>query len=253
MDCGALRMAGRAAGTTGATAAMNCDPAELASLSRCHCLGGHWRRAWIYSLCQWANNLTPFFFALDGSLREWDDTNGNHSGILGTIAEFRAVADYPSVDSITFTTAFDTTIITGLQELPSLEVIIIGTGRFPTLDCTGLTSLRVISVNTNFFPHSELSSVTLEGCSAMERLSIRLQSITSIDISPSPLLNFLLLDQNLLTATAVDDVLHNLVLHGQTGGYLLIDGAGNAAPTAAGLADKATLEALVPPWEIYTN
>ena len=58
MDCGALRLAGRAAGTTGATA-MNCDPAELASLSRCHRLGGHWRRAWIYALCQWANNLYP--------------------------------------------------------------------------------------------------------------------------------------------------------------------------------------------------
>ena len=60
MDCGALRLAGRAAGTTGATA-MNCDPAELASLSRCYCFGSKWRSVLAYIYCQWANNLTPSY------------------------------------------------------------------------------------------------------------------------------------------------------------------------------------------------
>ena len=58
MDCGALRLAGRAAGTAGATA-MNCDPAELASLSRCYCFGSKWRSVMAYIYCQWANNLGP--------------------------------------------------------------------------------------------------------------------------------------------------------------------------------------------------
>ena len=58
---------------------------------------------------------------------------------------------------------------------------------------------------------------------------------------------------NLLTQAAVDTILNQIVMNGLTGGALNLGGGGNAAPSLAGLADKAILEALVPPWTVTTN
>ena len=256
MDCGALRLAGRAAGTTGATAAMNCGPAELASLSRCYCFGSKWRSVLAYIYCQWANNLTPpvvpFYFALDGALQLWIDTNGTHNAGDYTLAQFQAIADYPSVTRFSFVGLIHTTSILGLQDFPLLNRINVGISHLPVLDCSGLNNLQIVGLTTPV-PHAELVSLILDGCSALYFIWVPLQSLTSVDISDCPLLNNVNFSGNLLTQAAVDAILHQIVLNGLTGGALNLGGVGNAAPSAAGLADKAILEALVPPWTVTTN
>lgn len=56
---------------------------------------------------------------------------------------------------------------------------------------------------------------------------------------------------NLLTETAVDTILSDLVDAGGTNGQVLVSGTGNAAPSASGLADKAILEGRG--WTVTTN
>jgi hypothetical protein len=56
---------------------------------------------------------------------------------------------------------------------------------------------------------------------------------------------------NLLPQAAVDAVLAAVVLAGATGGTLNLGGTGNATPSAAGLADKATL--ITRTWTVTTN
>jgi hypothetical protein len=58
---------------------------------------------------------------------------------------------------------------------------------------------------------------------------------------------------NLLSQAAVDAILHAFVLAGATGGSLNLGGTGNSTPSAAGLADKATLQGRVPAWTVTTN
>lgn len=59
------------------------------------------------------------------------------------------------------------------------------------------------------------------------------------------------LHNNLLTQAAVDAILAAVVLAGATGGTLNLGGTGNATPSAAGLADKATL--ITRTWTVTTN
>jgi len=237
---------------------MNCDPQSLMEAAKCYrCLPhSRLREAQVYLLCQWANNLTPpvvpFYFALDQALDLWIDTNGTHNAGNYTLAQFQAIADYPSVTRLTFITATNLTSISGLQNFPLLSRFDCGKLRSPILDFSGLFNLQIISTTTAFV-HSELTSLTLNGCSALYQLWITSQSLASVDISDCPLLTNINLQSNLLTQTAVDNILHQLVLHGQTGGGVTLDGLTNAAPSAAGLADKAILEALVPPWTVTTN
>ena len=119
---------------------MNCDPAELASLSRCYCLGGHWRRAWIYSLCQWANNLTPpavtkFTFAPASEIVSW--TSAAFPG--GTTGNLAAI----SLD--------DPTTITDVDFLSNGVTSISGVGFLTGLvnfTCNNCASLVSIEGNT---------------------------------------------------------------------------------------------------------
>jgi hypothetical protein len=58
-------------------------------------------------------------------------------------------------------------------------------------------------------------------------------------------------ESNLLTQSAVDAILAAFVAAGGLSGALSIGGTGNATPSAAGLASKATLQGLG--WTVTTN
>lgn len=236
------------------------NPNTLQDNSACYCKcipPGMMMAVLIFLLDQWLKKkvepVVPFFFANDGALRSWVDVNGTHSVSNYTLAQFQAQADYASVTTLTFTTATNLTAISGLQELPALVSLGVGRTRCLTVDCSGLIHLNNVNLSTNFTPHSECTSLIVTGCSALVGLVADKQSLTSVDISTCILLTGVHFQQNFLTQAAVDAILHQLVLHGQTGGNCVLDGAGNAAPSVAGLADKATLQGLIPPWTVTTN
>ena len=61
----------------------------------------------------------------------------------------------------------------------------------------------------------------------------------------------LVIPANILTETAVDNILIALANNGLTGGHVYINGTGNAAPSATGITAKNTL--ISRGWSVVTN
>ena len=74
----------------------------------------------------------------------------------------------------------------------------------------------------------------LSGNPHLEELRVSNNDLTVLAINRNPGLRHLNARYNRLTAKAVDTLLGILVAHGQKGGTVLLDGGGNAAPTARG-------------------
>lgn len=82
-------------------------------------------------------------------------------------------------------------------------------------------------------------------------LSFYNNQLTTLDLSNNPLLINIAGHSNLLTQASVDNILATLVSHGKSTGIVNLSGAGNASPSAAGLASKATLVSRA--WNVTTN
>ena len=232
MDCGALRLAGRAAGTAGATAAMNCDPAELASLSRCYCFGSKWRSVLAYIYCQWANNLTPqFSWEPANAVMDWTDSGGAKSGDLET---FYAAADLSSVYEIK-APGLGITSLQNLSSLPALSRLECENNLLTELDVSNCTALTYLSCFDN-----SLATLNLSNCSALDTLSCYNNALTVLDVSSCILLDYLECSGNSLNQAAVDSVLCKLVDNGVLNGTLNI--TSNSAPSGPGVMCSLVLE-----------
>ena len=246
MDCGALRLAGRAAGTTGATA-MNCDPAELASLSRCYCFGSKWRSVLAYIYCQWANNLTPsspINWLPESSRVEWEDVNGVFVGDLDTFLS-NAVLD--TVIEINFNIDPGTiTEVNGMELLPSLEALNLESQLLTTYSISHPT-LQIISIPVC----ANLTALSVAGCPQLNNVIASVNPVlSSINVASCPLLTSCTFDLNALGESAVDAVLCALDTNGAIGGLLHIEN--NVPPGAAGVACAASLDP-GKGWTVFTD
>lgn len=107
-----------------------------------------------------------------------------------------------------------------------------------TLDVSGCANLSNLDCNRN-----SLTTLDVSGCANLSVLSCSDNSLTTLDVSGLTNLYFLGCDNNSLNQAAVDQVLADMVANNYTGGNSkYIDLRNNAAPSASGLASKATLE-----------
>jgi len=243
MDCGALRLAGR---TTGATA-MNCDPAELASLSRCYCFGSKWRSVLAYIYCQWANNLTPsspINWLPESSRVEWEDVNGVFVGDLDTFLS-NAVLD--TVIEINFNVDTGTiTEINGMELLTNLEGLNLESQLLTTYTISHPT-LQIISVPAC----PNLTTLNVSGCPLLNNaIATVCPVLSSINVASCPSLMSCLFSLNALGESAVDAVLCALDANGAIGGLLHIEN--NVPPGAAGVACAASLDP-GKGWTVFTD
>lgn len=91
----------------------------------------------------------------------------------------------------------------------------------------------------------------VSGCTALRAVVAVGCSITAVDISGSPEIVSLGIEDNALPETQVDAILAALDLAGKSNGYCGIDQGTNAPPSASGLTSKSNLEAKG--WTVYVN
>lgn len=110
-------------------------------------------------------------------------------------------------------------------------------------NCSNLTQLMI--------PGNGMTALDVSNCPNLTNIdfSYNSPSITSINLANCPNLTSITLWGNPLNNTIVNSMLAQLVQNGKTGGTLLA--ISSAAPTGAGLTDKATLESRG--WAIYTS
>ncbi len=153
----------------------------------------------------------------------------------------------------------DSANITGCSGLTSVTVQGITASSLSLSGCTGITSFVTVAdcpgiTSQDFSPCSNatsisavncplLTAVTLTGLSSVTALEVRNCALAaSPDFSDCVVLTTLDFSVNALTEAAVDAALAGLVAIGTNNGTCDLSGGTNAIPSAAGLADKATLE-----------
>jgi Leucine Rich repeats (2 copies) len=121
--------------------------------------------------------------------------------------------------------------LTGCSNLQTLDC---HNCSLTSLDLTALSNLTTLDCSGNSITGLDLSS-----CSSIATVLCNSTNISSINITGLIQLRFLDIHSSSLSAAAVDGIFAALVANGYVGGY--VDTTSNAAPTAAGLADIATL------------
>lgn len=155
--------------------------------------------------------------------------------------------------------------ITGAQDLSSysnLDTLTIVGNSITSLNLSGLTNLQILSVgfgvgggstitsldistNTSLIrliaEDMDFTTIDISNNTVLDTLWMSYTQLDDIDISSNPLLNRVQLAACGLDQTAVDHVLSELDDFGLSGGTLDLSGAGNAIPSAQGLADALAL------------
>lgn len=121
---------------------------------------------------------------------------------------------------------------------PTLTAAIISIYNVSTLTSVSLPAL------TTVFPGQMGGGLTINYCSSLT--VINLPEILTIPAGVS--INF---SSNALTQSTVDNILVRLVATGVTNGSIDLSGGTSSAPSATGLAAKATLQGRS--WNVYTN
>jgi len=130
------------------------------------------------------------------------------------------------------------TRIYNLKAIPNITELNLSFNLLTSIDLSGLNSLTSLNLNRN-----NLTALDFSGLSNLTSFTVGDNSLTSLDITNLTLLIYLGAFNNQLTSQAVDDILVNLDDFGLSGSYSIdLTGTGNAAPGAAGLAAKTSLE-----------
>lgn len=242
--------------------ATSCNAEDLIEAARCfeYIPRGDLPGVKSYLLCQWANHggaPGQLIVLPADTVISWTDDTGVHSG---TNAEFNAMADFASVSQITF------------PDVLEIKVTVADFGALTTLDFTACTAIHTLEVNCPaltsllfnltiqswfstggaFSVHNSLlASLALDGGD---------QWSSGIDLDNNPFLVSVTNRVNLdslaakvtakncaLNQTTIDLFLRDCVtseIWGSNPSTPVVDltGGTNAQPSAAGLADKATLE-----------
>jgi hypothetical protein len=207
--------------------------------------------------------LVPYWTPSNAGI-VWTDNSGDHT--IDWMTNFQANANLASVRVVEMNGEYITSI-NGLYTMPALTNLNIQANSLTNLDLSACVNLINLSASYNSLTEvnvtrlSELAVLdvannginTLDLTHNAKLLGVTASSnhLTNLDISGNPLLISVFCDVNMLTQAAVDEALRQLVVHGKNGMYAWFNGAGNAAPTAAGLGYKATLVARG--WNVQNN
>lgn len=176
---------------------------------------------------------------------------GDGSGPISTVDLSHSYADASSKDGFCyFDDPLTLTVLTygfGLlvsdfsisSECTNLTTLQLPQSTFTSLDLSAFTLLD------EFWVHFSGSLTSLD-LSANTNLTYLLayscSGLTSLDLSANTLLNNIRCDACGFSESVVDTILSDVEAYGTSGSYNLRMDGSNAAPSAAGLADKATLE-----------
>ena len=132
------------------------------------------------------------------------------------------------LNNVSTTAICNNTLITGLLTAPAhySQLNFSGCAALTSVNVTGSIDFQIVGVN------SGVQTVTIASSANMRRCWLRGCA---------------------LTQATVDYLLHLMVLGGKNRGSALLDLGTSAAPSAAGLADKATLIAAPRLWQVLTN
>ena len=182
------------------------------------------------------------------------------SGTVTTEINIRDVGDYPSVVTLDITNCLSLVHFVGgnndaLETLTGLNTCVYINNLYTGPYFDGLTSLDIsaLTVLVTLQTTGEIGS--LEGLDLSANTSLQYcyipywpVGLNGLTLPASPLKEIVCAHCGLNTEGQSDAVLAACVAGGQTGGICILDG--NAYPSAQGLADKATLEGLTPPWTV---
>jgi len=201
----------------------------------------------------------------------WNVFGSGAGGVVlsGTNHEVLVVSSPASVTSIAVGTAGSAgangsvgagSAFTGLAYFgaigqPVIEVFGLGVSNGQSIDLFDLnfiTSIPTIPNNTQNVHIRRCALITSlpnipTTCNSFECSSCALTTVPTIPT----LVKNLFLNDNLLPQSAVDAVLANCVANGQGLGVLYLNGTGNSAPSAAGVANAATLTGIG--WTVFIN
>ena len=219
--------------------------------------------------------LDPVFTAV-GATFEWISPDGSISTgttpnpVLDQTGNYAVkCSDWDAVTAI----AFNIDTVTAMENLhlfTSLDILRCFTNDISVLDITSLPiSLRILSCHTN--PNLEildisgkttLQQILCNDCSistldtselaSLTKLRCEDNSITSLDLALCTVLTDIRCNNNGMSEAAVDNILADLVTAGANNGTILMHGT-NATPSAAGLANKAILQAAPRNWTVTTS
>jgi hypothetical protein len=203
--------------------------------------------ALVYFACS-SNQLTGSIpsLASNTALVYFDCSSNQLTGSIPSLASNAALVYFycygnqltGSIPSLTSNTALVTFVCSSNQL----------TGSIPSLASN--TALVTFACNGNQFTGS-IPSLTSN--TALVYFYCYGNQLTDVDsgFAVRPATLTVRFEDNLLTEAAVNSILAAFVAAGGIGGYLNIDGTGNAAPSGQGLTDKSTLQGLG--WNVITN
>lgn len=217
--------------------------------------------------------LDPVFTAVGGTTFQWINPDGSISTgttpnpVLDQIGRYVVKCNnWAGITIIAFTDDH-ISAMENLHVFTALTTLRCFTNSLTVLDVTPLTTLTILSCHTN----ASLSVLDVSGLTVLEQLLCNNCSISILDVSALTLLTKLRCEDNSITSldlalctvltdircgnngmneAAVDNVLAGLVTAAAINGTAILAGT-NAAPSAAGLANKAILEGRG--WTVTTN
>jgi hypothetical protein len=158
--------------------------------------------------------------AFDGAFDLADDTVVKRVALVGTGG------------GLAFTSA-DLSGCTALE-----KIIVRDIGSLASIDFTGCTALTYADIFSN-----AITGLTLTGATALEYLDATTNAtLENVSISTNVLLLFVYLTDCALDQGSVDGILADLDTNGLSNGEVDVSGGTSAAPSAAGLLSKTSLE-----------
>ncbi len=175
-------------------------------------------------------------------LVSWVDGSGPHNN--KDLAEFQAIADYPTVTVMSFIGTGLLTSLTGLSALPALGALTVNNNSLTSLDVSGLTALYYLDCSFNL-----VASLTVTGCSALVQLYCNSNSLTGLSLVGCAALQVLDCSINSLTTLDVTPAAVSLLtlncFNNATLGTLIVTGCTSLTDLDAGLTAITTLTGLL--------
>ncbi len=174
-----------------------------------------------------------------GDGNEFDTNSVNHDYGFAGIKTVECTADNDT-DITSLSCQIDNVVSLDLSKLSALVTLTSFNHEMTTLDLSVNTALVTVNVRNSPFVGNTMTSLNVSNLALMVTLTCYGHLLTTLDISDCVALVALQCQDNSLGQAAVDTVLDDLVTNNKNNGTCNL--TDNAIPSAAGLADKATLE-----------
>ena len=166
-----------------------------------------------------------------GSVRSGDITR------LTTISNEVTAIEVASTTALTYLLCYGNQLTElDVSANTALTILDCNTNQLTTLDVSTNTALTNLTCGTN-----QLTALDVSTNTALTNLSCGTNQLTTLDVSTNTALTTLTCSNNLLPTAVVDQILVDLDARNVDGNYVFIDGTGNGAASATGIAAAAGL------------